>query len=105
MYIEKEGKKINVVCLDKLLEKTIGLMFKKDLIKDIYLFSRCSMIHTFFMKQNIDVLILDKNYVVLSKFHNVFKNKIIIKSGYYTLEMPVGYSNLFDVGEKVLFFE
>lgn len=78
-----------------------GLMFKKTPINDIYLFPKCSSIHTYFMKQNIDVCIIDKNNVITYVKSDVKKRSIIIKKGYSTLEMPLGTSQYLKVGNKL----
>ena len=71
------------------LKKTIGLMGKKD-IKEGIVLVHCNSIHTFFMKENIDVIMTDKNYKVLFFYKNLKKNKIILpkKNVYYTFELP-----------------
>ena len=57
-------------------EKLMGLMFKKNINYGL-LIPNCKSIHTFNMKCNIDVLLLDSNYKVLMINRNVTKNKII----------------------------
>jgi len=98
MYTIINDKKYNIIPMSSFFNKTIGLMFRKDIISDIYLFSRCSCIHTFFMKQNIDVCILDKDFKILYLVSNLKKNKILIKKGYYTLEMPLGTACFLKIG-------
>ena len=70
-------------------------------IKDIYMFPRCSSIHTFFMKQNIDICILDKNYKIVYLRKSLEKGKILIKKGYYTLEMPLNTCKSLTLGETL----
>ena len=77
-------------------------MFKKEPIKEIYLFPRCSSIHTYFMKQNIDICILNRNYEVVYIKENLKKNRIVIKKGYYTLEMPLKTAKDIKVGSKII---
>ena len=101
MHIEIGNKKYNVILMNSFFERLKGLMFKKELIKQIYVFPRCSSIHTYFMKQNIDVCILDKNFCVLYKQENVKPKSIIIKKGYYTLEMPLGTVKNINIGQKL----
>ncbi len=101
MYIEIDNKKYNVISMNTFFERLKGLMFKEEAIKDIYLFPRCSSIHTYFMKQNIDVCILDKNFCVLYKKENVKPKTIIIKKGYYTLEMPLNTVKNINIGQKL----
>ena len=79
MYIIINNKKYNVLLMNTFLKRLKGLMFKKEPIISIYLFPKCSSIHTYFMKQSIDVCILDKNYCVTYLEKNVKPRRIIIK--------------------------
>ena len=101
MYIIIANKKYKVNYMNTFYKRLTGLMFKKDKITDIYLFPRCGSIHTFFMKQNIDICILDKNYNVVFKKENLKPNKILIKKGYYTLEMPLGTVKHIKIGDNI----
>lgn len=67
--------------------RLLGMMFKKENEK-IYLFPKCNSIHTFFMFQEIDVIMLNKDFKVLYIFKNIKPNRIILpkKEVYYTLE-------------------
>ena len=58
-------------------------------------FPKCNSIHTFFMLENIDVIMTDKNYNILYIYKNLKPNKIILpkKNVYYTFELP---ANKFD---------
>lgn len=89
MYTIINDKKIEIITLKSFFKRAKGLMFKKDKITNIYLFPKCSSIHTFFMKQKIDLCFLDKDYKILETISNLNKNKIIIKRGYFVLEMPL----------------
>ena len=95
------NKKYNVHYMNTFFKRLKGLMFKKEIITDIYLFPRCSSIHTYFMRQDIDICILDKNYNVLYKKENLKPNKIVIKKGYYTLEMPIGTARHINIQDNI----
>ena len=101
MYLLLDKKKYKVNIMNTFFKRLKGLMFKKEPIQEIYLFPRCSSIHTYFMKQNIDVCILDKNYRVVYIQEAMKKNRILIKKGYYTLEMPLGLSKKIKIGDKI----
>ena len=49
------------------IDRLMGLMFKKN-FDEIYLFPKCNSIHTFFMKENIDVIMCDKDNTILYIF-------------------------------------
>lgn len=93
MYlILKDNKKLEIKEYKNFIKKLQGLMFKKEKINYIVRLNNCNSIHTFFMKQNIDVIITDKKNNILYKRKNITKNKVIfpIKNGYYVYEMPEG---------------
>ncbi|MDD5979948.1 MAG: DUF192 domain-containing protein [bacterium] len=93
MYlILKDNKKLEIKEYKSFFKKLLGLMFKKEKINYIVRLNNCNSIHTFFMKQNIDVIITDKKNNILYKRKNITKNKVIfpIKNGYYVYEMPEG---------------
>ena len=55
----------------------MGFMGKKNI--DIALmFNKCNSIHTFFMKENIDVIMCDNNNKILFYYKDLQKNKIIL---------------------------
>lgn len=101
MYTNINNKKYEVNIMNTFYKRLKGLMFKKDPIKEIYLFPRCSSIHTYFMKQNIDICILDKKYNVIYIKENLKPNKILIKKGYYTLEMPLQTVKHIKIGDNI----
>ena len=101
MHVILDNKKYNIIVMNTFFKRLKGLMFKKEKISDIYLFPNCSSIHTYFMKQNIDVCILDKNYHVVYLKESLKPRRIIIKKGYYTLEMPLGSLKNISINNKI----
>ncbi len=75
------------------IEKFKGLMFKKNLDYGVRL--RCNGIHTFFMFENIDVILTDKNNKIIKIYYNLKPNHIIWPKHnvYYTYELPSGFIN------------
>ena len=70
------NKKIEIKYANTFFLRLIGLMGKKEISYGI-IFPNCNSIHTFFMKNEIDVLMLDNNYQVKYIFKNLKRNKII----------------------------
>ena len=71
-------------------DKLLGLMNKKNIDYGL-LITNCKSIHTFFMKENIDVLLLDKNNRILMINRNIKPNKILVfknKKRTNILELP-----------------
>ena len=88
MYITINNKKINVKEVKSFKEKLFGFMGKTNI--DYALMFRCNGIHTFFMKETIDVILTDKDYRILYLYKGLKKNRIILPKSkvYYTFELP-----------------
>lgn len=86
----KEINNINIVEANTFKQKLLGLMFKKEKINYGLLLKNTNGIHTFFMFQNIDVVLLDKDFKVISKIKNVKPWRVILpkKNVKHTLELP-----------------
>lgn len=79
---------IEVLYANNFKLRLIGLMFKKNINKGIF-FPQCNNIHTFFMKEDIDIIMLDKNYKIIYLFPHFSKNKILYKKdAKHTIELP-----------------
>lgn len=105
MYAKINNKKYSVILCDSFFLRLKGLMFRKEKINSIYLFPKCSSIHTFFMKQDIDLCILDKDNKILFICSGLRKNKIILRKGSTTLEMPLDTAKYLNVGDTFSFFD
>lgn len=92
MKIVYGDKSIKVIECRSFFSRLKGFMFKRN-IDYALLFNRCNSIHTFFMKENIDVIMCDKNNNIIYYFNNLSKNKIIWpkRKVYKTIELPVNY--------------
>ena len=81
---------MKVIIAKSFKEKLIGLMNKKNIDYGL-LIKNCKSIHTFFMLESIDVLLLDMENRILSIKRNVLPNKIVIfnnKKRTNILELP-----------------
>ena len=79
-----------------------GFMFTKN-INNALLFDKCNSIHTFFMKENIDVIMCDNNNVILFYYNNMGKNKVILpkKGVRKVFETPGNYFDI-KIGERMI---
>ena len=78
-----------------------GFMFTKNIDKAL-LFDRCNSIHTFFMKENIDVIITNKDNITIDFKKNLEKNKIVFnKNAYYIYELPNNFLKDLKKGDKL----
>lgn len=83
-----KNSKIEIKNCDTFFSKLIGFMFKKNI--DYGLRIRCNGVHTFFMKECIDIVLTDKENNILHTYKNVKPGRIIMpkKNVYYTYELP-----------------
>ena len=92
IYNEKE---ITLYECKSFYKRLMGFMFKRN-INNALLFNKCNSIHTFFMKENIDVIMCDKENNILYFYNNLGKNKIILpkKNVYKVYETPCNYFDI-----------
>ena len=76
-----------------------GFMFTKNIDKAL-LFDRCNSIHTFFMKENIDVIMCDKDNNILYYYKVILPKKNVRK----VFETPSNYFDI-EIGKKMIISE
>ena len=101
MKLIYQNKEINGKECKTFFSRFMGFMFKKNITTFLY-FNHCNSIHTFFMKENIDVILCDKNNTILYYYHNLSPNHIILPKRKVTkvYELPTNYYNI-KLNEKV----
>lgn len=101
IFINKKTLKVKECKTFK--SKLKGLMFKKEKLDYGIVLYRCNSIHTFFMKQPIDICITDKNNKIIFLRENLKANKIIfpIKNGYFTYELPLNSVKYLKINETL----
>ena len=108
MHIVLDNRKINIKKANNFFKKLIGFMGKKNITYGI-LFPKTNSIHTFFMKDNIDVIALNNQNEVILHAVNVPKNKIIAVNNSLKntniLELPKNTSNNIKIGDYITFIE
>ncbi len=84
-------------------EKLVGLAFRKN-ITPVYFETRFG-IHTFFVRQPIDVVIFDDNCIVRKIARNLRPGKVFIWNPNYknVLELPVNYQKYskIKIGDRI----
>lgn len=95
---------MRIVYAKGFFKRLIGLAFKKN-IDYVLVLENCNSIHTFFMKENINIVMTDKNKKIIFMKKNMKKNKIIApkKGAYYTFEFPTSFSFDYKVGDYIDF--
>ena len=86
------NKEINLKECKSFYSRFKGFMGKKN-INESLLFDHCNSIHTFFMCENIDVIMCNNDNIILYYYKNLGKNKIILpKKGVKKVyETPANY--------------
>lgn len=95
MKLIYKNKEIKLIECKSFYSRLMGFMFKKN-ISYALLFKRCNSIHTFFMKEDIDVIMCDKDNNILYFYKSLKKNKVILpkKNVYMVYETPCSYFDI-----------
>lgn len=108
MYIKTNKTKYDIVLADTFYKRLTGLIGKKNIDYGM-LFPKCNSIHTYFMKESIDVVGLDENNEVIYKYENLDKNRVIKINNEAKktsiLELPANASKRIKIGTILLFNE
>lgn len=106
MYLITNNQKYEIIKADTFHKRLIGLIGKTNIDYGM-LFPECNSIHTYFMKENIDIIGLDENNEVIYKYENLDKNRIIkIKNDIKKtsiLELPANSSKKIRIGTILIF--
>ena len=96
------NKEIEIIDCKTFFSRFMGNMFKKNIERGL-LFRHCNSIHTFFMKENIDVIMCDNDNKVLFVYRDLPKNKIILpkKGVRKVFETPSGYFDI-KINERMI---
>ena len=70
MFLRIGNEKIEVKIADTLKKKIQGLSFQENISYGLII-PNCNHIHTFFMKENIDVIFLDNRGCVMYKYQSM----------------------------------
>ena len=107
MYLIIDNQKILIKNANSFIKRLFGLMGKTEFDYGL-LFKKTNSIHTFFMKENIDVIAFNnRTNEVIFKALNIPKNKILkIKNkikNTSVIELPCNTSKKIKIGDKLLF--
>lgn len=106
MKLKLNNQEIEIKKATHFKDRLLGLMGKTNINYGI-LFAECNAIHTFFMKENIDVIGLNENNQVIYIYRDVPKNKIVKVSDEpkktSILELPKNTSQKLYIGSVLKF--
>lgn len=92
MYLCYNKQKIELSFQEGFKKRFMGIMFQNKGLDKALWFKRCNGIHTFFCKQDIAVIMTDKDDKIVYFNNKVRPNNVIIKlNAYNTYELPVNY--------------
>lgn len=104
MKLVSDDQKINLYYYHTFFQKLRGLMFKKNI--DFAIYFKTKGIHTFFMKESIDLCVTDKNNKIIYLEGNLTKNKIrYFKKAKYIYELPTGSIKNYKLGESLIIMD
>lgn len=102
MKIIYKDKEIVVVKQNTFIKRFMGIMFRRKKIDYALWFDRCNSIHTFFCRQDIQVIMTDKSDKILYVNNCLGRGKIVIKKGCYNVyEMPPDYFSNVKVNDYI----
>ena len=101
MKLLYNNKDIDLYECKSFFSRLKGFMFTRNIDKAL-LFDRCNSIHTFFMKENIDIIFCNEENIIVSYFKNISPNKVILpqKKATKTIELPPNYYQL-KIGQRL----
>lgn len=106
MKLKIEDKYITLKNANTFFKRFFGLMGKRSFQYGIY-FPKVNSVHTFFMKENIDIIAINEENEIIFKSVNTPKNKIITINNKIKntsiIEMPAFGSKNLKIGDKLTF--
>ena len=101
MYLLYNKKKLEIEDCTTFGSRLKGFMLQKKPIEKGKRFPKCNSIHTFFMFQQIDVIMTDKNNRIIKIYPHFKKRRIILpkKNIYYTYELPINTCQHYQLGD------
>lgn len=101
MKISVNKEEFNVEVANTFKKRLLGLIGRKNIKEGLY-FPKTNSIHTFFMKEPIDIIMINKENRVVYIKKNLQKNKIIIKKkAYHTIELPNNSIKNININDKL----
>ena len=92
---------LKIIIANTFNKKLKGLIGQKSINYGMLFLFFCS-IHTFFMKEPIDIIGLNKNHEVTEIFQSIKPNKILIlQKSKHVLELPNHFSNNIKLGDII----
>lgn len=103
MYIKLNSKKIPVYLLTSWKERIKGFRFQLQPITYGICYPKKKQINTYFLCQNVDIVMTNKDHKILYIYPNFRSEKFIFrkKQVYYIYELPVFSAQNLQVGQTL----
>lgn len=106
MKIKLEDKIFEIKSCTNLKDRFLGMMGKKKPLPYGFYFPNCSSLHTCFMRQTIDIIMIDSSHTVIAFFSQVKPWRFIHqKKASACFEFSTGMIPSLPVGSKIHFIE
>lgn len=88
-----------LIIVDSFFSRLIGLMFKKHIASDqAMLIKHCKWVHTCFVKFELDLIFLNKEFRVIQIKHiKPFRISLPVKDGLHVLELKAGCAKSYNI--------
>ena len=107
IYIKIKNKKMKINDLITFGERMKGLRLRLDPIQVGVRYAKKMGINTYFLCQNVDIIMTDKDHKILYLYPNIRSEKIIFpkRKVYYIYELPTGSATTLKVGDTLAIIE
>lgn len=101
MRILLNNKEYKLASCTTFYSRLMGNMFKKKV--KCLVFPKVNSIHTFFMLNDIDVIMLDRDFKVIYIYKGLKPWRIVLpkKRSYYVIELPINSVGSLEIGDEV----
>ncbi len=83
--------------------RCLGMMGKKKKCAVGFYFPKCKSLHTFFMRQNIDIIMVNQNNQIVAFYPNAKPWHIFYsKKAYACYEFSTGILNTVSIGDSII---
>lgn len=103
MTIQIGSQILKVKACTNFFSRCLGMMGKKKPLSYGFYFPKCKSIHTFFMRQNIDIIMVNQKKQIVAFYQNAKPWRIFYsKKAYACYEFSTGILNEVIIGKSVI---
>ncbi len=103
MTIQIENQILKIKSCKTFSSRCLGMMGKKKIFSYGFYFPKCKSVHTFFMRQNIDIIMVNSKNEIVAFYQNAKPWHIFYsKKAYACYEFSTGILNGVTIGETII---